>query len=42
MDKKSIHFCAIMATVAIIAIVEPMFGIVAFVLGLVLAPWSSL
>lgn len=42
MDKYDIRFCAIMATVAIITVMSPMLGIVAFILGLVLAPWSSL
>lgn len=42
MDKGDIKFCAIMATAAVITIVEPMFGIIAFTLGLVLAPWINL
>lgn len=39
--NRTIMFCAMMAAASVITIVEPMFGIIAFVLGIALFPWTT-
>lgn len=39
--NRTIMFCAMMVAASIITIVEPMFGIIAFIFGIALFPWTT-